>query len=123
MPAQKRLWRHLQPVAPPRREQSGERRKQRTIGWPRRRTSLLPLEHDKLMSQYEQLDVFGELAAPVPDEQPQHSREGEIGEGKEHAPMLSSLAAEPQQGRELWSGLSPLDCEVQGDLVFARARA
>src|SRR5207302_904226 len=38
----------------------------------------------KLMSQHEQLDVFSELAVPASDQQPQHSREGEIGEGKEH---------------------------------------
>jgi hypothetical protein len=44
------------------------------------------------MSQNEQLDVFGELTAPAADQQPQHSREGEIGERKEHAPMLPSPA-------------------------------
>src|SRR4029450_3467772 len=38
------------------------------------------------MSQQEQLDVSSELAAPAADQQPQHSREGEIGERKEHAP-------------------------------------
>jgi hypothetical protein len=32
------------------------------------------------MPQHEQLNIFGELAAPVRDQQPQHSREGEIGE-------------------------------------------
>jgi hypothetical protein len=40
----------------------------------------LPSEHGQLMPQDEQLDVFGELAAPVPNQQPQHSRKGEIGE-------------------------------------------
>jgi hypothetical protein len=88
MPPQKCLWRHDQPVSAPLRKQSGERRQQGTIGRPQRGAPLLPSEHDELMSQHEQLEVFGELAAPVPDEQPQQSREGEIGEGKEHPPML-----------------------------------
>jgi hypothetical protein len=80
MPAQERLWRHDQSTAPPQRKQSRERRKQGTIGRPQRGVPLLPSEDDELMAQHEQLDVFGELAAPVPDQQPQHSREGEIGE-------------------------------------------
>jgi hypothetical protein len=42
----------------------------------------------ELMSQHEQLDVFGDLAAPASNKQPQHSREGEIGEGKQHPLML-----------------------------------
>jgi hypothetical protein len=86
MPAQKRLRRHAQSVATPWGKQSGERRKQSTIGWSQRGARLLPAEHDELMSQHEQLDVFSELAAPASDQQPQHSREGEIGERKEHAP-------------------------------------
>jgi len=65
-------------VTAPRRKQSGERRKQRAIGWPQRGAPLLAAEHDELMSQHEQLDVFSELSAPPPDQQPQQSREGEI---------------------------------------------
>jgi hypothetical protein len=76
MPTQKRLRRHHQAVAPARRNQSGERRQQRTIGRPQQRAPLLPSEHDQLMPQHEQLNVFGELAAAVRDQQPQHSREG-----------------------------------------------
>ena len=86
MPAQKRLRRHDQSVATPWRKQSGERRKQSTIGWPQRGARLLPAEHDELMSQHEQLDVFSKLAAAASDQQPQHSREGAISEGKDHAP-------------------------------------
>jgi hypothetical protein len=37
-------------------------------------------EHDQLVPQDEQLDVFGELTASAPDQHPEHSREGEIGE-------------------------------------------
>jgi hypothetical protein len=86
MPAQKRLRGHDQSVATPSRKRSGERRKQSTIGWSQRGTRLLPAEHHELMSQHEQLDVFSEPAALASDQQPQHSREGEIGERKEHAP-------------------------------------
>jgi hypothetical protein len=31
----------------------------------------LTAEHDELMAQDQQLEVFGELAAPIPDKQPQ----------------------------------------------------
>ena len=104
MPAQKRLWCDDQAVAPPPRKQLGERRKQSTIGWPQRGARLLPVENDELMSQHEQLEVFSELAAPVPNQQPQHSREGEVGERKEHAPMLSSPDAKGSKGERLWPG-------------------
>ena len=100
MPAQKRLWCDDQAVASPRREQASERRKQGTIGGPEHRTSLLTSEHDELMSQHEQLDVLSEFAAPAADQQPQQSREGEIGEGKEHAPMLPSPATERRKSKE-----------------------
>jgi hypothetical protein len=59
MPAQKRLRRHHQPVATLRWKQAGECRKQSTIGWPQRGAAFLPAEHDELMSQHEQFDVFG----------------------------------------------------------------
>jgi hypothetical protein len=54
------------------------------------------------MSQHEQLEVFGGLAASVSDEQPQQSREGEIGERKEHPPMLPEG---PPPGSKTESGL------------------
>jgi hypothetical protein len=94
MPAQKRLRRHHQPVATPRWKQAGECRKQSTIGWPQRGAAFLPAEEDELMPQHEQFDVIGELAASAPDQQSQQSREGEVGERKEHAPMF------PSPGRE-----------------------
>jgi hypothetical protein len=37
----------------------------------------LPSEHGELMSHTSTFDVFGDLAAPASDKQPQHSREGE----------------------------------------------
>ncbi len=75
-------------LAPPPREQSGKRRKEGTIRRPQRAAPLLPAEHGQLMPQDEQLDVFGELAAPASDEQQQDSREREISERKQHPPML-----------------------------------
>src|SRR5437764_10524698 len=53
VPAHERLWRHDQAVAPVGREQSDERRKQRSIGWLQTRTPLLPAEYGQLMSQHE----------------------------------------------------------------------
>jgi hypothetical protein len=105
MPAQKRLRRHHQPVATPRWKQAGERRKQSTIGWPQRGAAFLPAEHDELMSQHEQFDAFGELAASAPDQQSQQSPEGEISERKEHAPMFPSPAREGGKSETLiWAG-------------------
>jgi hypothetical protein len=86
MPAQKRFWRHDQSVSTLLRQDSRQRRKESAIGGAQRRAPLLPLEHDQLMPQDEQLDVLGELAAPAADQQPEHGREGEISERKEHAP-------------------------------------
>jgi hypothetical protein len=104
------------------REQSRERRKQRAIGWPQQGSSLLASEHHQLMAQHEQLNVFGALAAPTPHQEPQHSREGEIGERKEHAPMLSSPDAKGSKRERLGLGRQPLGCNAQHDLVRARAR-
>ena len=81
MPAQKRLRGHNQ-LAPPTWKQSGECREEGTIGCSERRAWLLSAEHDELMSQNEQFNVLGELAAPATGKQPQYSREREIGEGK-----------------------------------------
>jgi hypothetical protein len=102
MPAQKRMRGHDQ-LAPPTREQSGERCQESTIGRSERRARLLPAEHDELMSQHEQFDVFGELAAPASDQQPQHSREGEIGERKEHEADAPIARRRGRQERDLTS--------------------
>ena len=59
----------------PLRKHAGERGEEGTIGRPQRGALFLPSEHGQLMSQHEQLDVFGDLAAPASDKQPQHSRE------------------------------------------------
>ena len=73
MPAQKRLWRH-DPAAPAcLRQDSRKRGKEGAISGAQRRTPLLSSEHDQLMPQHEQLDIFGELAAPTAHQQPQHS--------------------------------------------------
>jgi hypothetical protein len=81
MPAQKRLWRHDQTAPTWLRQDPRQRREEGTIGGAQRGAApLLSFEHDELMPQHEQLDVFSELAAPAAGQQPQHSREGEIGE-------------------------------------------
>jgi len=67
MPAQKRLWRHDQAAPALPRQNSRQRGKEGAIGRAQRRALLLPPEYDQLMSQDEQLDVFGELAAPAAD--------------------------------------------------------
>jgi hypothetical protein len=109
-------------VATPRRKQSGERRKQSAIGRSERRAPLLPFEHGELMSQNEQLDVLTQLAAPVADQQPQHSREGEIGERKDHAPDLPIARHDVRGEQEPSVHLPLISCEAQRDLVFARVR-
>jgi hypothetical protein len=88
------LWRHDQTASAWLRQDSCQRGKEGAIGWPQRRAPLVACEHDELMAQDEQLDVFAEVAAPAADQQPQHSREGEVGEGKQHSPILPS----PQPG-------------------------
>jgi hypothetical protein len=88
VPAQKGLRGHDETAAAPFREHSSERRKESTIGRPEPGSTRLPSKHDELIPQHEQLDVFGELAPSAPNEQPQHSREREISEGKKHPAML-----------------------------------
>lgn len=68
---------------------------------------LLPAEHHELMSQHEQLDLFGELAAPASDQQPQQNREGEIGERKEHAldGPIARYRAQDEQERRSWTSV------------------
>jgi hypothetical protein len=46
------------------------------------------------MAQDQQFDILGEFAAPAPEQQPEHSREGEIGERQQHPAILPSAAPE-----------------------------
>jgi hypothetical protein len=59
----------------------------------------LSAEHDELMSQHEQLEVFGELAAAGSAKQPEKSRQGETGEREEHPPMLQDPTTERSRSR------------------------
>jgi hypothetical protein len=86
-------------MSPALRQHPSERGEEGAIGRPQRDAPLLSAEHDELMSQHEQLDVFGELAAPRLDEQPENSREGEISEGEEHPPMLPDPTTERPRSR------------------------
>jgi len=73
----------------------------------------LASEHDELMTQHQQLDVFGELAATIPDKQPQQAREGEICEGKEHQPMLPEAVASGAETRNLGFGTLHADFDTR----------
>src|SRR5438874_13806524 len=53
------------------------------------------------MPQNEQFDVLGELTAPSPDDQPQHRREREVSERKDHPPMLSDRTPDCIESRNL----------------------
>jgi hypothetical protein len=123
MPTQKRLWRHDQTASAWLRQDSRQRGKEGAIGWPHQRAPLLPCEHDELMAQDEQLDVFAEVAAPAADQQPHRGREGEVGEGKQHSPILplpATVRASRHRGARVRG--QAIGCAAQLDLVFARAR-
>jgi hypothetical protein len=124
MPAQKRLWRHDQAASAWLRQDSRQRGKEGTIGGAQRGPPFLPAEHHQLMSQYEQLDVLSEFAAAAADQQPQQSREGKIGEGNEHAPMLPSPAIERRgKSKNLAPGPSANGLRSPARSGIARARA
>ena len=122
VPAQKRLWRHDQATPAWLRQDSRQRGKQGAIGRAQRRALLLPPEHDALMPQDEQLDVFSELAAPVADQQLQHSREGEIDRAKEPAAMLPSPATERRKSKNLAPGHSANESRSPAAIWYPRAR-
>ncbi len=73
MPAQKRLRRNDQAASALLRQDSRQRGKEGAIRRPQHGAPLLSPEYDELVSQDEQLNVFGELAAAAADQQPQHS--------------------------------------------------
>jgi hypothetical protein len=67
------------------------------------------------------LRSLGELAAPAPDQQPRQSREGEIGERKKHAPILSSPDAKGSTGERFGLGGSP-SVAKPSPIWYTRAR-
>ena len=58
---------------------------------------LLPSEHGQLVSQHEQLDLFGDLAAPAADQQPQHGREGEMSPLSGATALVARVDHEPPE--------------------------
>src|SRR5207247_5704495 len=108
-----RRWRDHEPVPAPAREQSSKRSDERTIGEPKPRTPIVASQHQELVAQQHQLHVLGELGPSTPNEQPQNSNEGKVGEGEEHRPILPGAA----NARTAHSS-----CSGQRFLVFARAR-
>jgi hypothetical protein len=83
-------------------EQASQGGEERPIGRPQRRSARLPAKHGQLVPQHEQLDVFGELAPPAPNEQPQHGREREIGEKKATSADAPRTDRQPQKTDEPW---------------------
>jgi hypothetical protein len=71
--------------------------------------------------QHEQLDVLSELAAPAPDQQPRHSRKGEIGKRKKHARCSHRLQPRTARASALvWGGSQPI--AKSGVIWYSRAR-
>jgi hypothetical protein len=114
MPAQQRRRRHDETVPAPSRKEASERSDEGAIGRAKLRTRLLTRQHRQLMTEQHEFDVFGELGAPTPNEQPQNSREAKIGEGKQHRAILPARAT----GLPCRLPLAPLS----GFWYFARAR-
>jgi hypothetical protein len=52
---------------------------------------MLASQDRELVPQHDEFDVLGELGPSTPNEQPQNSREGKVGEGEEHRPILPGL--------------------------------
>jgi hypothetical protein len=82
VPAQKCLRHHDEALAAASREHPAQGREESAIGRPKTRSRLLPTENRDLVTQNQQFDVLGELAATAPHEQPQQRREPEIREKK-----------------------------------------
>jgi hypothetical protein len=88
MPAQQRRWCDHEPLPAAVREQSRKRGDECTIGGAKPRALLLTSQNRGLVPQQHQFHVLGELGAAAADEQPQNSREGNLGEGEEHRAIL-----------------------------------
>jgi hypothetical protein len=80
-----------EPVTLSVRKQANERRAEGPVGRPKLRPSMLASQHRQLVPQHDQFDLLDEFGLPTPNEQPQDSREREIGEGEQHRPMLPGL--------------------------------
>lgn len=49
---------------------------------------MLASQDRELVPQHQEFHVLSELGPPIPNEQPQNAREGEVSEGEEHLPIL-----------------------------------
>jgi hypothetical protein len=76
----------------PEREQTSKRSDERAIGGSKPRTLMLASQDRELVPQHDEFDVLGELGPSTPNEQPQNSREGKVGEGEEHRSILPGPA-------------------------------
>jgi hypothetical protein len=92
MPTQQRRRRHHQPLPAPVWKQSRKRSDECTIGGPKARTLLLASQDRELVPQQHEFHILGELGPSVPNDQPQNSGEGKVGEGEQHRPILPGSA-------------------------------
>lgn len=122
VPAQERLWRHRQSVASAGggSSRASAASNARSAGRSRGRRSCRPSTASWCRST-SNLRSLGELAAPAPDQQPRQSREGEIGERKKHAPILSSPDAKGSTGERFGLGGSP-SVAKPSTIWYTRAR-
>jgi hypothetical protein len=112
MPAQQRRRRHDETVPTPRRKEASKRSDEGAIGRAKLRPRLLTRQHRQLVTKQHEFDVFGELGAPTPNEQPQNSGEAKIGEGEQHRAILPARAT-----------ALPADCRLRRSAVSGiRAR-
>jgi len=116
VPTEQGLGRHDKRVSPPPRQHPSKRSQKGTIGRPQRRPSRLPAEHDELMTQNHQFDVFGELVASPSDQQLQDCGESEISE--ERIMRRSSQGPRPVGPRRNHQDGGR---EARLDLILARA--
>jgi len=88
MPAQQRRRRHDETVPTPRRKEASKRSDEGAIGRAKLRTRLLTRQHRQLVTKQHEFDVFGELGAPTPNEQPQNS-------GRRSRPIVRATVIAP----------------------------
>ena len=87
-------------------KQAGEGCEQGAVGRPQLRAARLAAQHRQLVSEHQQLNVFGERVPPAGSEQPQQRREGEIGEGEQHRPILAEPSTS-SAGRTAATAIEP----------------
>jgi hypothetical protein len=95
MPAQQRLRYQREPLPPPRRRQTRERGDEGTIGGHELRALASPAKPRQPMAARQSARCrYRARTAAMPDEQPQHGPQREVGERKKHPATLSRSTRE-----------------------------